>query len=377
MPALAALQTFQDYLRKSLSARDSYDWRLGRTLYTRKFRYTLASGADPADVLDSAEHALQEVRARMMTLADPLHGMYFPAHKDHAELAGTERENQIISEVLARIAENHATRDSYVDEAKKDLAEARLFVEQKRLLTLPPRANLQVIPTPEFMRGSYPVGGFNPAPPLEPKLGAFYWITPIPADWPAERAESKLREYNHYKLKLLTMHEAIPGHYVQGEYANDVQPAGRKLLRAVYGNGPYIEGWAQYATQCMLDAGLLNNSPELRLTFQKEELRVIANAILDIRLQMLNMTDQEALDLMEKQTFQETEEATAKLTRAKLTSAQLPTYFVGWRGWLKVREQYTKAQGGFNPMQFHDAALREGAVPLPVLGNLLAAPKEP
>ena len=65
------------------------------------------------------------------------------------------------------------------------------------------------------MRGIYSVGGFNPGPALEPQLGAFYWVTPIPADWPAERVESKLREYNFYKLKLLTIHEAMPGHYVQ------------------------------------------------------------------------------------------------------------------------------------------------------------------
>jgi uncharacterized protein (DUF885 family) len=124
----------------------------------------------------------------------------------------------------------------------------------------------------------------------------------------------------------------------------------------------------------MLNEGFLEHSPELRLTFQKEELRVIANAILDIRLQMLNMSDTEALDLMEKRTFQEAEEATAKLQRAKLSSAQLPTYFVGWRGWKQVRDKYRQAKGSaFGLAEFHDTALRQGAVPLPVLSDLLAA----
>jgi uncharacterized protein (DUF885 family) len=377
-PALDALHGFQDYLQKSLSTRDSYDWRLGRDRYARKFRYALASGADPADVLQSAEKALQDVRARMMQIAEPLDRMYFPGRKETPAKDETERQNSIISEVLDRIALRRSTPASYMDDARHDLDDARQFVQRKHLLTLPPRANLQVVPTPEFMRGSYPVGGFNPAPALEPQLGAFYWITPIPADWPAARVDSKLREYNFYKLKLLTMHEAIPGHYVQGEYANDVQPPSRRLLRAVYGNGPYIEGWAQYATQMMLDEGLLDNSPELRLTFQKEELRVVANAILDVRLQMLNMSDQEALDLMEKQTFQEQEEATAKLRRAKLTSAQLPTYFAGWRGWLRTRDQYRQLKGGaFRLSEFNDAALKEGAVPLTELENLIAAPPAP
>ena len=370
--ALDALRTFQDFLQKSLAVRDNYDWRLGRDLYTRKFNYAVASGSDPTDVLEVAARSLLEVRARMLALALPLHRQFFPNHGDHADLAGPARESQVITEVLDRIADRHSTREAFVDDAKRDLDEARQFVAHKGLLTLPPHANLQVIPTPEFMRGSYPVGGFKPAPALEPQLGAFYWITPIPAAWDSTRAGSKLREYNFYKLKLLTLHEAIPGHYIQFEYANGIEPAPRRLLRALYGNTPYIEGWAQYATQTMLDEGFLDNSPELRLSFQKEELRVIANAVLDIRLQMLNMTDQEALDLMQKDTFQETEEATAKLQRAKLSSAQLPAYFAGWRGWLAVRDKYRQAKGSaFRLADFHDAALKQGAVPLAELPALL------
>jgi uncharacterized protein (DUF885 family) len=319
-PALDAMRKFQEYLKTSLSARTSADWRLGQDRYTRQFRYALESGVEADTVLDMAERDLAKVRAHMLELAGPLHLKFFPGHRDHAELAGDARQNQVIGEVLAKIAERHSTRDSYMDDARQDLAEARAFVEQKHLLTLPARSNLQVIPTPEFMRGIYAVGGFNPAPALEPQLGAFYWVTPIPPDWPADRVESKLKEYNFYKLKLLTIHEAMPGHYVQAEVANNLQPLPRRLLRSVYGNGPYIEGWAQYATQAMLDEGFLDHAPEMALTFAKEELRVIANAILDVRLQMLNMTDEEALALMQTQTFQEKEEAVAKLQRAKLSS---------------------------------------------------------
>jgi uncharacterized protein (DUF885 family) len=222
------------------------------------------------------------------------------------------------------------------------------------------------------------VGGFNPAPVLEPQLGAFFWITPIPLGWARERIDSKLREYNVYNLRLLVIHEAMPGHYVQGEFANNVQPRARRVLRAIYGNGPYVEGWAQYITQVMLDEGFganfngLDHSPELRLTLLKQELRVDANAILDIRLQTNRMTDEQAMDLMENSTFQEHEEAVAKLQRAKLSSTQLPTYFVGWRDWLRVRD-LAKQTGGsaFNLHDFHNRALEEGAVPLPVLARLL------
>jgi uncharacterized protein (DUF885 family) len=370
--ALAAMRKFQDYLKGSLSSRNDYEWRLGSDRYTRKFRYTLESGIEADNVLQSAERDLPKVRAHMLELALPLHKQMYAAHGEHNDLTGDARQNQIVGEVLARIADRHSTPESYMDDARKDLDEARAFVQQKHLLTLPTQANLQVIPTPDFMRGGYPVGGFSPAPALEPQLGAFYWITPIPATWPKEKIESKLREYNFYKLKLLTIHEAMPGHYVQMEIAAGVQPQSRRVLRSVYGNGPYIEGWGQYAEQMMLDEGFLNRSPELALTFAKEQLRVIANAIIDVRLQMLNMSDQEALDLMEKQTFQEHQEAVEKLQRAKLGSAQLPTYYVGWNGWNRLRDEYRAAQGSsFSLADFNDRALKVGAVPLPTLRGIL------
>ncbi len=340
---------FNKFLKTDLSRKPS-EWRLGKDKYDEKFRYTLASGKTPEQVLAEAETALKDVRTEMAKLAAP-----------HS-----------VKEALDKIAQQHATPETYFDEARKDLADATSFVRAKHLVTLPGRSNLQVIPTPEFMRGGYPVGGFNQAPALEPQLGAFYWITPIPNSWPPDRIESKLREYNTYGLQELTIHEAMPGHYVQFEVANNVEPKSRRLLRNIYGNGAYVEGWGVYAQQLMSDQGYLNNSVELRLTLLKQLLRVIANAILDIRFHTMDMTEQQALDLMINDTFQEKEEATAKVQRAELSSCQLPTYFVGWRGWLDVREEYKKRKGAsFNLAEFHDAALKESAVPLPFLKELL------
>ena len=371
--AITALKSFNQYLDTELPQRGSGDWRLGEDRYKTKFRFALGTDRMPSDVLSSAEADLKTVRARMLETSIAMHKQWFGAHGSHDDLKDAARENRIIGEVLGRIAEKHSTPASYIADAKADLEEAGAFVREKNILTLPARSNLQVIETPEFMRGIYAVGGFNPAPVLEPQLGAFYWVTPIPASWKPERINSKLREYNFYKLKLLTLHEAVPGHYVQGEFANDVQPKTRRVLRSLYGNGPYVEGWAQYATQTMLDQGFLNNSPELRLTFQKEELRVLANAIIDIKLQTGKMSDQEAVELMEKETFQEAEEATAKLQRAQLSSAQLPMYFIGWRGWISVRDEQSKKLGDkFNLHDFHDRALKEGALPLPVLARILS-----
>ena len=347
--ALDTLREFNKYLKDDLSRRTS-DWRLGKEKYDAKFQYSLVAGKTPEQVLSEAETALKNVRDDMAKLAAP-----------HS-----------VKDALDKIAQQHATPETYMEQAKKTLEEATKFVREKHLVTLPVRSNLQVIPTPEFMRGIYAVAGFNAAPALEPQLGAFYWVTPIPPDWPKERIDSKLREYNYYGIQEITIHEAMPGHYVQLEVANDVEPKNRRVLRNIYGNGPYVEGWAVYAQQLMSDEGYLNNSAELRLTLMKQLLRSIANAILDIRLQTMSMTDQQALDLMIKDTFQEKEEATAKLQRAQLSSCQLPTYFIGWRGWLDAREDYKKRKGAaFQLQEFHDAALKESAVPMPALPQLL------
>ena len=126
------------------------------------------------------------------------------------------------------------------------------------------------------MRGLYGVGGFNPAPPLEPKLGAFYWVTPIPSDWPQGRIDSKLREYNRSMMQHLSVHEAMPGHYVQAEYANGVEPQSRRLLRSLLANNPYVEGWAVYVQQMMAEQGFHADTPGFQLTLKKQLLRVLA-----------------------------------------------------------------------------------------------------
>jgi len=347
--AVAALHGFNHWLENNLAEKQG-DWRLGKERYAKKFHLVLATGKTPEALLAEAEADLVKVRAEIARLAAP----------------------KTVEQALADVARQHATVATYMPSAKQALVAATAFVKSKDLLTLPPNANLEVIETPVFMRGIYGVGGFNPAPALEPKLGAFFWVTPIPRDWPQSRVDSKLREYNDSGMQHLTVHEAMPGHYVQAEYANEVQPRSRRLLRNIFGNGPYVEGWAVYSQQLMAEQGYLGDTPGYRLTLQKQLLRVLGNTILDVRLQTLGMTDQEALDLMTKSTYQEMEEATAKLQRAKLSSCQLPTYYAGYKGWLAVREHDQAKHGAaFSLKQFHESALRQGAVPLPVLERLL------
>src|SRR5207244_10514501 len=205
-------------------------------------QYVMETPVTPAQVLADAERQMKEVRAEMLDLALPLHQQWFAEHGEHNDLSGRERENKIIGEVLQKISDEHADRDHLMDAIKGDLESIKQFIREKKIVSMGARDNLKVIPTPPFMRGIYSVAGFHNAPPLEPQAEAEYWVTPIDPKAPDAKAESKLREYNNYALKWLSIHEALPGHYIQFEHLNSIQPERRRLLRSLFANGAYVEG---------------------------------------------------------------------------------------------------------------------------------------
>ena len=372
-PAVAALQSFSKWLADDLGKQPSQrTWRLGKQLYAEKFRLVMETDITPEQLLSDAQQELKAVRAEMLQLALPMHAQMSPEHGDHSDLTGRDRENKIIGEVLDKISEEHPRRDQLQQVIEADLVGIKQFIRDKKIVSLPSRDNLKVIPTPPFMRGIYSVAGFHSAPPLEPQAEAEYWVTPIDPKMPEAQAESKLREYNNYTLQWLSLHEALPGHYVQFEHLNDIQPESRRLVLSLLGNGAYIEGWAEYGSQVMMDEGFLDNNPKFRMMMRKIRLRLLANTILDIRMQTMGMTDAQAMDLMTKDTFQTQAEAEGKLLRAKLSSTQLPTYYVGLREWLAFRKRYQEAAGkNFDMQKFHDLVLDQGPLPVPVVEKLV------
>lgn len=372
--AKKALSGFNDWMKNDLAKRptNGRTWRLGSEWYAQKFRYVMETSVDPAQLLKEAEIELARNRAEMLQLALPLYKEMFPGQDDYANLSEHDRENKVIKAVLDKISEEHPQRGDLQQAIEADLENIKQFIRDKKIVALSPRDNLKVIPTPEFMRGIYSVAGFHNAPPLEPTAEAQYWVTPIDPKMPEAKAESKLREYNNYTLKWLTIHEALPGHYIQFEHADDVQPVTRRLVRNLFGNGPYVEGWAEYIADVMTQAGFMDSSPKFRLMRMKVWLRATANTILDIRLQTMNMTDQQALDLMLQDCFQTQAEADGKLLRAKLSSTQLPTYFLGNRQWWELRKKYQAQKGSaFNLEEFHNRSLDQGPLPIEYLEKII------
>jgi uncharacterized protein (DUF885 family) len=372
--ARKALVDYSTWLQNDLAKRptNGRDWRLGKEWYAQKFRYVMETSITPDQLLAEAEAELKRVRTEMMQTALPLYKQMYPGQDDYSTLPERERENKIIRAVLDKIGEEHPQRDQLIEAVKADLEGIKQFIRDKKIVALGSRENLKVIPTPEFERASYSVAGFHSAPPLEPNAEAQYWVTPIDPKMSAAKAESKLREYNNYTLKWLTIHEALPGHYVQAEHADDVQPPTRRVLRSLLGNGSYVEGWAEYIADVMTEEGYLDHSPKFLLVRRKVTLRATANTILDIRMQTMHMTDQQAMDLMLNDTFQTQTEAEGKLRRAKLTSTQLPTYFSGSRQWWELRKKYQAAKGnGFTLEEFHNRALDQGALPIEYLEKII------
>jgi hypothetical protein len=376
--AIAALEGYERFIRDSLPRRGTFDWRMGSALFGEKWKYSLQVSLTPAEVLRIAEDSMRTTRKAMLVLARPLHDKWFPDHRHTGD--STAVLNAVVSETLARIGGEHANRDSLLQAAKSDVSALERVVRDKRIISIDSFPNLQVIPTPEFMRGVYGVAGAVFAPPLNPGLATFYWVTPIPAAWTTERADAKLREYNTYKMLDITMHEGVPGHVAQGAYANLLTPEWRRLLRSVYSNTPYVEGWAVYAEHVMMydahvDGG---DSVKMRLTDLKGMLRIYANAILDVRLQTRNMPGDSAVAFMMRDAFQERPEAEAKLQRAQLDYVQLNAYFAGVEDWTRLRQEVEKREGAsFNLCRYHDTVLLYGALPVPIIRRLYMAGVKP
>ena len=377
-PAIAALQSYRKFISDDLPRMEQRDWRLGSEKFARKWRYYLQVTASPEQMLRSAQDSLRVTRERMLALAEPLHRAWFPAHS-HDASKRVDYLNTVVAEVMKQIGTEHVNRDSLMTQAERDVAMLEKFVADHRILSLRDFSNLKVIETPKFMRGIYGVAGAVFAPALEPNLSTFYWVTPIAKETPEDRAESKLREYNRYKMLTITIHEAMPGHAVQGEYANRVIPDWRRLLRVVYGNTPYIEGWAVYMEHAMLAAGVNGgDQTKAELTEMKGMLRIYMNAIIDIRLHTMGMSDDEAVRRMMTDAFQERGEAEPKLQRAQLDYVQLNAYLAGVQEWTALRRDAEQREGrAFNQCRYHDTVLLYGPIPVPEVRRLYMSGVKP
>ena len=347
--ALAALADYQQWLEKELLPRSNGDFRLGDEKFRKKLRFALDSDLSKEEILRRAEADLKSTRSAMYRTAVQIWPKLFPDKP-----VPTDRP-VAIKAVLDEAAKKHPTNESVISQATRTLAETTAFVKEKRFVTVHDEP-LEIVPTPEFQRG-VAVASCSPAGPLEKNKKTFYYISPTPDDWTPERVESFFREYNDSMLQELTIHEAMPGHYLQLAHANRFRAP--TLVRAVVFSGTFVEGWATYAEQLMADAGY--GGAEVRMQQLKMRLRMILNAIIDQKIHTEGMSEQEAIARMKNDAFQEEGEAVGKWKRARLGSTQLSTYYVGNAEMNDIRAAWEKNHGKYPDLRsLHDAMLSFG-----------------
>ncbi|PYI99028.1 MAG: DUF885 domain-containing protein [Verrucomicrobia bacterium] len=358
----AALEDYKKWLQNDLLPRSDGDFRLGVEKFRKKLQFALASDLSMEEIMKRAQADLQQTQTAIYQTALPLYKKSFP-DADSATLAD---KHKVTVAVLDKLAEQHPDDATVVPYAQKVLGEATDFVKQHNLVTAS-SVPLDVIAMPEFKRGVAIAYCDSPGP-LDKNGKTFFAVAPTPKDWSKERKESFFREYNNFMIRDLTVHEAMPGHYLQLAHANEFRAP--TLVRAIFRSGTFIEGWAVYCEQMMAEQGY--GGPEVKMQQLKMRLRAIANAILDQSIHAGNMTEKEAMDLMMEQTFQQEGEAVAKWKRARLTSAQLSTYFVGATEHLDLRSAEEKKLGrDFDLKKYNDQVISYGSPPVKYVRELM------
>jgi uncharacterized protein (DUF885 family) len=380
----AELASFEAHLRGSILPTTSGEGRLGPELFGTKMGHTMKDATmTPDRIRERAEHEFSVVRAEMIRIARDIAPEWLggrPVPDD---------DGAAVRAVLDAIAVDHPDRDELLDFCRAELADIEAFCRDRDLIGLADEP-LEIAWTPVFLRA---FGGamLSSPGPLDKGQKAIFSITPIEAGASAEEVESTLREDNARMLRLLTIHEAVPGHYLQGVYANRCP----SLARTIFWSGVYAEGWAVYVTQVMVDSGYQADDPALLLTHWKFYLRAVINALIDVAIHTAGMTEDEAVSLMVDGGFQEVAQARAKYDRARLSSTQLSTYFVGslafWELEHEARRRAAAATGdargadaiavprvvggygetpGFRYREHLERLLVHGAPPMPLLRRL-------
>ena len=360
--AVKAVEDYGRWLEEDLLPRSERDFRIGEEKYRAKLAFTLHSDLSMEEILARAQRRLAE-------LQDELYETALPLYREIGGRAGEVVEgdrHKVIRAVLDHLADSHPTDTSIVDDARNALAEVTAFTREKALVTVPEEP-LRIITMPEFRRGVSTAYCDSPGP-LEENGETFYAISPTPKDWTEQRKLSFYREYNDYMLQDLTVHEAVPGHYLQIAHSNSMEAP--TMIRAIFSSGSFIEGWAVYAEQVMVEHGY--GGPRFKMQQLKMLTRAVMNSILDQRIHAGSMTEDEAMAMMLDEGFQEEGEAAGKWIRAQLTSAQLSTYFVGITEHNDLRRAWEERNGPIRDWRaYHDMVLSHGSPPAQFVRKLV------
>lgn len=363
--ATEALTIHQNWLEHELLPRANGNFRIGAALFDEKLRYTLNSNLSRKEILARAEDEYSAIRNQMYGIAKDVYAGMHP-YSSFPDLPDDAFKQVIIRAALEQAYQQLPEPDGIVEIVKQYMQQATDFVIEKNIVTMPDDP-VEVIVMPEFQRG-VTLAYLDPASPLDEGAKTFYAVAPLPGNWTPEQSRSFLREYNLLSIQNLTIHEGVPGHYLQLALSKR-HPS---VLRSVLWSGSFVEGWAVYAERVMIDEGYMDYDPLMRLINLKWYLRAVTNAIIDQAIHVDNMSRDAAMKLMIEGGFQEEREAAGKWVRAQLSSTQLSTYFVGAQEHFDMRRAVEKAWGAeFTLRRYHDQALSYGSPPVKYVKALM------
>lgn len=352
-----AIAEHQHWMETELLPQAKGEFRIGIELFEQKLAFTLHSTLRRQEIHDLASRRVRELHARMYEIAQDLYLEQYPLTQ-FPEAPDDAYRRAIIRFGLEKAYADAPQADEIVETARESITAATDFIRERDLITILPD-ELEVIVMPEFQRGVSLAYCDSPGP-LETGQKTFYAVSPVPADWTETQVRSHLREYNTRSIDVLTIHEAMPGHFLQLAHAK--RYPGK--LRRMFQSGVFVEGWAVYTESVMYEEGFRDDDPLLELITLKWCLRDAVNALLDQAVHVDGISRHDALRLMVEEAFQEEREAAGKWTRAQLTSAQLSTYFVGYLEQVALRRDAQQQWGeNFDLKQYHDKVLSYGSPP--------------
>jgi uncharacterized protein (DUF885 family) len=359
------LKDYQRFLEGPARERAEDNWRLGKARFAKKFELEMNAAVTADENLADAKAEFARVQTELYIISKQLWPVYFSKQILPADDDAGRRET--ITQVINAVDQEHGEATNLVADARATVEEIKSFIRSHEYLRLPEPDRCAVIEMPEFRRGNS-AAYLDNAPPLDPKATSMYAVSPPPSDWTPQQVRSFLEEYNRHMLKILTIHEAYPGHYVQLDYAN----RNPSLIRRVFQSGPFVEGWAVYGEVTMLNEGFGGGDLRLRMMQLKFYLRAVANSILDYQMHCTKMTDEEAMKFLTQDAFQSEGEAKLKIIRAKQSSVQLSSYFVGRMAHYRLHQAMERELGDkFTLKRYHEAVLAHGSIPPKYLPELV------
>ena len=352
---VAAIRSYIDSLKKIQSDK-SYTFRkfnIGKDRFREKFKYDLAIDFSPEELYEKALAEKRVIYEKMYTTANNLWSKYFGQKSKPTDSL------VLVKSVIDAISLQHAKPTDFFDTLKNQVYKLKHFIIEKDLFAFDTTYPIVVRLMPAYERG-FALASAEFTPPYQKKGDTYYNIDDV-TQYSKEKQESALREINNYYSQLLSMHEAMPGHCLQGIYNNLKSP---DVLRSVFQNGAMIEGWAVYTEGMMLENGW-NNTSEMKIIQEKLKLRELGNVIIDYQMQCLDSPKESIIHLLVNELFQTQAQAEEKYKRATLSQVQLCSYYAGSSAIFSLRDEYKVKKGNaYSLKEFHENFLGYGSSPV-------------